>query len=62
MIELTPIVSRSKPSHKYKRQNYKEIDFNFMNTDHRDLSNNDEVCIPCLSSILIAVSAVLWLH
>ena len=38
----------------YKRQN-NEIGFKIRNTDLQILTNNDEVCIPSLSSILLAV-------
>ena len=54
MIELTPIVSRSKTK-PYKCQKKKKLALNSRIQTYQILSNNDEVCIPSLSIILLAV-------
>ena len=48
------MVSRSK-SKPYKGQKNKKLSFNSRIQTYQVLTNDDEVCIPSLSSILIAV-------
>ena len=54
MILLTPIVSRYKTK-PYKRPKNKKLALNLGIETYQILTNDDEVCIPSLSSILIAV-------
>ena len=54
MIQLTPIVSRSKTK-PYKSQKNLEFALNSQIQTYQILTNDDEVCIPSISSILIAV-------
>ena len=53
--ELTPIVSRSKTK-PFKGQKNKKLALNSWIQTYQILTNDDEVCIPSLSSILIAVA------
>ena len=53
MIWLTSIVSRSKTK-PYKRQKNNKLALNSWTQTYQILRNNNEVCIPSLSSILIA--------
>ena len=53
IISLTPIVSRKKT--KYKLEKNKKLPLNSGIQTYQILTNDDEVCIPSLSSILLAL-------
>ena len=56
MVYLTSIVSSSK-NKPYKSQKCKKLTLDSHIQTYQILTNNDEVCIPSISSILIALSA-----
>ena len=59
MIERTPKFLDKKPSHICKCRKNKKLALNSGIQNYQILTNDDEVCIPRLSSILLAVLGLL---
>ena len=57
MIQWTPIVTRQKNPKPYRHQKNKKLALKFGIQTYQILTNDDEVCIASLSSILLAVTS-----